>query len=155
MKQYRITKDQIFQATNGGLDIIRNYIRDIDEYVGTKKKFAIRDEKTPSCAIKKLSDGNYVVADFGDDGKWMNGIALTQKFENCEYGEAIKIIAERHGLASDDQIKSMYAPDVTTEVAMTDQTDCEWYFELSEDVSVTLLRITLIQSTCALIELLS
>lgn len=152
MKQYRITKDQIFQATNGGLDIIRHYIRDIDEYVGTKKKFAIRDEKTPSCAIKKLSDGNYVVADFGDDGKWMNGIALTQKFENCEYGEAIKIIAERHGLASDDQIKSMYAPDVTSEDAKPDQPDGEWYFEHAEDVSENHLRIIFSDKTWAYIE---
>lgn len=141
MIQYRITKEQIFQATDGGLDIIRFYIPGIDHFVGTTKKFAIREEKTPSCAIKKAPDGNYLVADFGDDGRWMNGILLTQKMESCEFGEAIKIIAERHGIGSGEQIKSMYEPDVSTEDAAPNQNDGEWIFSHAEQASESHLRL--------------
>lgn len=149
---YRITKEEIFQATDGGLDIIRFYISDIDDYIGKNKKFAIRDEKTPSCAVKQLTDGNYVVADFGADGKWMNGIAITQKFENCEFGEAIKIIAERHGLATGEQIKSMYEPEVSTTDAAPDQNDGEWYFNHAEEASESHLKILFSERTWTHIE---
>ncbi|MGJ1419961.1 primase-helicase family protein [Sphingobacterium spiritivorum] len=140
--KYRITKEQIIQATSGGLDIIRYYITDIDSYAGKNKKFSLRDEKTPSCAIKTLTDGNYVIKDFGDiDSKWMNGIALCQKIENVEFGEAIRIIAERHGIGSSEEIKSMYEPEVSTEDAKPDQPDKEWYFQAQPEVNENHLRI--------------
>lgn len=152
MKEYKITKEQIFQATNGGLDIIRFYISDIDDYIGKNKKFSIREEKTPSCAVKQLSDGNYVVADFGDGGRWMNGIAITQHFESCDFGEAIKIIAERHGIGSSEQIKSMYEPEVSTADASPDQPDGDWYFEHDEEASENHLRILFSERVWSYIE---
>lgn len=141
MNQYKINKDDVLQATDGGLDIIRYYISDIDQYIGKSKKFALREEKTPSCTIKRLTDGNYVVTDFGADGKPMNGIAFVRKMENCEFGEAIKIIAERHGIGSSEQIKSMYEAEVSSTDAAPDQLEKEWYFQYSNDISENHLRI--------------
>lgn len=144
MAQYKITKDDIFTATNGGLDIFRFYIADIDQYVGKKKHFVdpTRNEKTPSSMIKQTEDGNYIVRDFGDTvSKWHNAITYTQKRENCEYGEAIAIIAERHGIGSPEGIRSMYQAEVTSADAKPDQNDKEKFFVHAEEVSESHLRI--------------
>lgn len=154
MKQYRITKEDILQTTDGGLDILRYYIPDIDDHLRTKKHFVDpgREEKTPSSKVKKLPDGNYVVNDFGDDGKWLNGIGYTQKRERCEYGEAIRLIAERHGIGSNDQIQSMYQAQVTSEEARPDQADGEWYFNHAEEVQESHLRIIFSDKVWAYVE---
>lgn len=144
MQQYRISKDDILQATNGGLDIIRFYITDIDQYVRSRKKFRLRDadqDKTPSCSIKKLADGNYVVTDFGGEGKKYNGIAICQYFEHCDYGTAIKMLAERHGIASAERVASMYQPKFTHETAKPDQPDDETYYKPLQEVPESHLRI--------------
>ncbi len=143
MKQYKITKEDVLLRTNGGLDVFRHYIADIDEYLRTNKHFIdpSRSESTASSKIKKLSDGNYIVNDFGDDGKWLNAITYTQKRENCEYGEAIRILAERHGIGSSEEIKSMYEAEVSTVDAGPDQPDGEWYFNHAESFSESHLRI--------------
>lgn len=141
MKNYKITKEDIFQKTEGGLDIIRYYVPEIDECLRTKKKFKLHEEETPSSSIKKMSDGNYVVADFGDGGRWMNGIALVQDKEKVEYGEAIRIIAERHGIGSSEEIKSMYEAEVSTADAAPDQADGTWIFNPCQEVTENHLRI--------------
>jgi len=141
---YKITKDEIFQATDGGLEVIRFYITDIDSFIGsTNKKFTIRDEKTPSCSIKKLSDGNYVVTDFGDDGTPMNAIGLVQKMENCSFGDAIKIIVERHNLSGEGngEVISIHKSIQTSAPAGPDQVHGDRFFNHSEEVSEAHLRI--------------
>lgn len=138
---YKITKEEIFQKTNGGLDIIQHYVEDIYDYADTKKKFKLHEEDTPSSSIKKTSDGNYVVADFGDGGKWMNGIALVQDREKVDYGEAIRIVCERHNIGTSEQIKSMYQADVSTSDALPDQADGTWIFEPLQEVPENHLRI--------------
>lgn len=149
MKQYKITKEDILLNTNGGLDIFRFYIPDIDEFVRTNKHFIDpgRDENTPSSKIKRTSDGNYIVNDFGRDGKWMNAIAYTQLKESCEYGEAIKIIAERHGIGSTEQIRSMYEAEISSEDAKPDQPDGEWIFNHAETIKESHLRIIFSERT--------
>ena len=152
MKNYKITKEDIFQKTEGGLDIIRYYVPEIDECLRTKKKFKLHEEETPSSSIKKMSDGNYVVADFGDGGRWMNGIALVQDKEKVEYGEAIRIIAERHGIGSSEEIKSMYEAQVSTKDADPDQADGTWIFNPIEEIPENHLRIIFSDKTIAYIE---
>ncbi len=154
MKQYKITKEEIFQLTNGGLDVFRHYISDIDDYVRTGKHFVdpSREETTPSSKIKKLSDGNYVVNDFGDDGKWMNAIAYTQKRERCEFGEAIRIISERHNIGSAEEIRSMYEAEVSSVEAKPDQPDGEWYFLHAQDISENHLKILFSEKVWSYIE---
>lgn len=141
MSNYKISKDDILRVTNGGLDIFRYYIPDIDQYAGTRKKFKLHEENTPSSSIKLLPDGNYVVADFGDDGKWMNAIAFTQKTENLEYGEAIRLLAGRYGIAETSQIESMFEPLFKTTDADPDQADGTWIFNPAEETPESHLRI--------------
>src|SRR5690606_12898476 len=143
MSDYRISKDDILNKTNGGLDIFEFYIKDVDiaECARTRKKFKIRDEATPSAAAKLLSDGNYVVADFGADGKWRNGITFAQYVENLDYGETIRLLAGRFGVADTEKINSMYEPKFSTTDAAPDQPDKEWYFEPAEEISESHLRI--------------
>ncbi|NQD71649.1 hypothetical protein HP439_13045 [Sphingobacterium shayense] len=141
MSNYKISKDDILQLTNGGLDIFRFYISDIDQYAGTRKKFKLHDENTPSSSIKRLPDGNYVVADFGDDGKWMNAIAYAQKVEALDYGNTIKLLAGRHGVAHVDQIESMYQPTFKTDDALPDQADGTWIFNPRDETPESHLRI--------------
>ena len=155
MKEYKITNEDILKETSGGLDIFRYYISDIDEYVRTKKHFIepSRDEKTPSSSIKQMNDGNYVIKDFGSvNAKWLNGITYTQFRENCEYGESIRILSERHGIGTSEQIKSMYEPDVSTHDANPDQIDGEWIFNHAEDITENHLRILFSQKTWNYIE---
>jgi hypothetical protein len=122
MSHYRITKEEILTATNGGLDIILSYYPDASDCIDKKgKKFKMRDEKTPSAAIKRLPDGNYVVADFGDDGKWLNGIMLCMKEEGIDFGGAIKFLAAKFGIGSDEGIKSMFEPIFEVTDALPDQ----------------------------------
>ncbi|MBP3944391.1 hypothetical protein J5U18_12655 [Sphingobacteriaceae bacterium WQ 2009] len=141
MNNYKISKDDILRETNGGLDIIRFYVPEIDQFAGTRKKFKLHDEKTPSASIKQLADGNYVVADFGDDGKWLNGIALAQKMERLEYGETIKLLAQRFGIANAEQVESMFQPTFKTDNAAPDQADGTWIFNPIEIVPESHLRI--------------
>ncbi|VTQ01837.1 hypothetical protein [Sphingobacterium daejeonense] len=129
-------------------------LTDIDEYLRTNKHFIDpgRSESTASSKIKKLSDGNYIVNDFGDDGKWLNAITYTQKRENCEYGDAIRILAERHGIGSSEEIKSMYEAEVSTVDAGPDQADGEWYFDHAESFSESHLKIIFSEKVWAYVE---
>lgn len=141
--QYRISKDDILQATNGGLDIIRFYITDIDQYIRSSKKFRIRDtdqDKTPSASIKKMPDGNYVITDFGT-GEKFNAITLTILFERCDFGSAIKLLADRYGIASTERVASMYQPRFSHEAAKPDQPDGETYYKPLQEVPESHLRI--------------
>lgn len=136
-----ISKEQILQATSGGLDIFRFYISDIDNYADTNKKFKLHDEKTPSSSIKKMSDGNYVIANFGDDGKWYNAITYTQKVENLTFGDTIRLLAGRHGIAETKLIESMYAPKWSTADALPDQADGDKIFTPHQEFPEAHLRI--------------
>lgn len=77
-----IKAEQIYQATDDGLDIIISLYPDAKECIqkycttGTPKKhFAIRNEKTPSCSLKKFKDC-WRVTDFGGDGSAESPIDL-------------------------------------------------------------------------------
>lgn len=123
--------DQIFQETNGGLDIIRWYVKDIDDFVGTNKHFRMRDaDKSESCAIKKTPEHRYIVTDFGGGGsaKPRNAIALVQHEENCTYGEALKIIVTRHNLSFGQEVQSLYTAKFRKEDASPDEKEGLWEF---------------------------
>ncbi|WP_377611065.1 DUF5906 domain-containing protein [Olivibacter jilunii] len=152
MQNYKISKDDILQHTNGGLDIFRFYIKDIDDYAGTRKKFKLHEENTPSSSIKKMSDGNWVVADFGDDGRWRNGIAFAQKMERLDFGDTIKLLANRHGIASAEQVDSMFAPKFSSSDAKPDQPNGHWEFEYLDEVPESWLKILFADKVWAYIE---
>lgn len=140
MKNYKIKVEDIFEHTDGGLDIIRYYIHDIDRYISSNKHFAIRDENTPSCSIKRMPDGNYVITDFGPGEKY-NGIALIQHMEKVTFGEAVKIAAERHNIPNAENVSELFNAAIKREPASPDQKEGERSFHYLEEVPEKWLEI--------------
>src|SRR5690606_27807567 len=66
-----IDQKRILDETDGGLKIILHYFPQAEKGLVRKgTKFKLRDgEKTASATLKLLSDGTYVVTDFGGDQK--------------------------------------------------------------------------------------
>ena len=96
-----ITPEEIYNSTNGGLDIIQYLYPDANE----KKKFKLRtSEKTASCSIKKTKDNIWILTDFGGDGKGHNAIELFMLEENVEFKEAVNRIAAKFNITGNNSM---------------------------------------------------
>lgn len=94
-------RDEIFNKTNGGLDIILDLYPDANSVVnGSAKKFKMRpEERTASATIRQKSDGLWYICDFGDDSHEINAIDAYMKYHNIAYfSEAIHELADAHGV---------------------------------------------------------
>lgn len=97
-----IDQAEIFNRTNGGLDIILQLYPQAQDVIDHKTdKFKMREEKTPSASIKQLQDGVWVVTDWGDDAKSRNAIQLFMHSQNVTYRQALEILAERLSIAGE------------------------------------------------------
>lgn len=105
-----IKAEQIYQATNDGLDIIfalypdaKNCFAKYCTDGNVKKHFAIRNEKTPSCSIKKY-DTCWKVTDFGGEGVAESPIDLYMKEKNISrFPDAILRLAAEFNVS--DELK--------------------------------------------------
>lgn len=104
-----IKAQQIYDATNGGLDIIKYFYPQVRE---DNKAFKIRDEATPSARLKCFN-GIWMVTDFGDvvdanrnGGQALNAINVTMKEMNIEFREAISYLAAQYGISDDSIIET-------------------------------------------------
>ena len=88
--------DNIYKATNDGLDILLFYYPQAKDVVGTKNKFrARRDEKTPSALISKINNV-WKITDFGDDGHALSPIDVCMKEEGItHFYEAVMFLARK------------------------------------------------------------
>ncbi len=84
--------DKIFARTNGGLAIILS----LYPQANTRGHFKLRDERTPSCNLHKLADGNYVITDFGGNGTSKNAIHLYAEENGLSYAEAVLQLAPNY-----------------------------------------------------------
>ncbi|GAB2572015.1 primase-helicase family protein [Spirosoma areae] len=93
----------IYEATQGGLDVITRYIPDAADCVGKKKtfRFDVYDTK-PSCSIYEHG-GLYWVKNHGESDPAMNAIEVVMKLNNCDFSTAVKTIAQDFGLKADDK----------------------------------------------------
>ena len=146
MKNYKIKIEDVFAHTNGGLDIIRHYLEHIDEYVGKNKHFALRDEKTPSCTIRKMNDGNYVITDFGSSQR-MNGIMFIQYMENVDFGEAVRIAASRHQIPNAEHVSQLFDPAFSRSEASPDHPDGHREFYPADETPKEWLEIIFSRKT--------
>ncbi|MDR0814147.1 MAG: hypothetical protein LBN37_00180 [Bacteroidales bacterium] len=101
-----ITPSQIFDATHGGLDIIRFYYPNADE----KKPFRVRDERTPSSRMKRFGEV-WKVTDFGDDSVGRNAIDICMREENINFPQAVYMLAGRYGI-TDNTIWEANKPEI-------------------------------------------
>jgi hypothetical protein len=90
----------IFDATNGGLDIITSYYPNARNVISkTARQFKLREsEKTASASLKLLQNGVWVVTDFGGDSVSRNGIQVCALEERITYGEACALIGARFNI---------------------------------------------------------
>lgn len=61
---------------------------------------AIRDEKTPSCCLY-LDTNSF--CDYGDGNRGGNVINLVEYLSNCEFKDAVQMLAERYGISAEKQ----------------------------------------------------
>ena len=116
-------KQKIFDATNGGLDIILYYYPQAREVVeGRAKHFKMRAaERTASTTVKKFGQLWYVT-DFGDDQTARNAIDLTMREENINFSQALYLLADRFNV--DCGFKpEVNKPDITTRTPHEDETE--------------------------------
>ncbi len=95
-----IKDTDIFEATNGGLDIILAYYPNAHKVISkTTRQFKLREsEKTASASLKQLQGGVWVVTDFGGDGVSRNAVHVCALEENKTYAEACAILGARYHL---------------------------------------------------------
>ena len=142
-----IKAEQIYQATDDGLDIIIGLYPDAKECVqkycstGTPKKhFAIRNEKTPSCALKKFKDC-WKVTDFGGEGVAESPIDLYMKEKNIErFPDAILRLASEYNI-SDELKRDVNKPTFAERDATIDEKDGTRIFELNEKFTEDELKV--------------
>ncbi len=134
MPQY-LSKEKLFEATDGGLDIILTYYPDA-VHVADKKKthFKIRDEKTPSASLRRAENGLYYVTDFGGDGKAKNAIEIVMYEEQLEFKDAIKYIGERFKITNDGTVKT-YESEFQRRPANDEEPEGEYFFDIKTELS--------------------
>jgi hypothetical protein len=94
---FPINQEQIFEATNGGWDLIERYLPEANP----NKHFRIRKEGTESANVSKQG-GIYFVRDWGDAGgfysKSKHGIHIYSHFTGKTYFESLLALGEELGL---------------------------------------------------------
>ena len=128
-----VNQEEIFKATNGGLDIILHYYPQADKCVGNNRKFKIREtEKTASCTIKRMPDGNYCITDWGNDSKPKNAIAVVMDEANVDFKTAIQLIADRWNILPEERRVELLKPEIRRRDAQPDEEEGTWNFEVGD-----------------------
>lgn len=134
----------LYQATNDGLDIICMYYPEARACADDKrKKFKIRDERTPSATLwMGKSDGVpcWKVTDFGGVGEAISPIDLAMSEENLRFSEVVLKLAGIFNVTNELN-KRVNTPQWVTEVAPEGAMDGEAVFTLKDGFSDSTLRI--------------
>ena len=101
---FPINQQDIFQATNGGLDLIQRFLPQVRQ----NKHFKIRHEGTESANLSK-KDGIYFVKDWGDTGGFYaesrNGIHIYAHEMGLTYFEALLQLGRELGILDENKTK--------------------------------------------------
>jgi hypothetical protein len=134
-----VTQQQIFDATNGGLDVIISYFPEAAESAQRpSKKFKLRgNEKTASASLKQITGGVWVVTDFGGDQKPRNCIEVTRMMENCGDGPegfkmAVNILATRYNVLPIEQQREIFKAERTDRPATDEEEENSYHFEVRD-----------------------
>lgn len=123
--------EQLYNATNNGLDIIYYYYPQARDVEGKNDKFRIRSsDKTPSASLKKYGDV-WKVTDFGDEGSAMSPIEICMKEERKEFREALHILLNRFNVTS-TSINVENKPGIEVVDANEDEKEGDFTFEVRE-----------------------
>lgn len=131
-----INKEDIYRASNKGLDIIKALYPDARRIIDAgklKEAFKMRlAEKTASAHLKE-KETCWIVTDFGDDQRPRNPIDLWMKEKNLSFYEAIVDINTQLQLGVGDIKADLNKPYFEKGLeAAADMKEGEWYYELNE-----------------------
>lgn len=136
-----IDPQEIFKATNGGLDIILDCYPQARACVNTKKHFAIRNERTPSASLREYDSKKYgriwQVTDFGGDGRGENAISVymnAKGMQQAQYGEALLQLASKYGV-KDELDRTVNKPTIRKRPANPDEKEGDRHFKLKEKMT--------------------
>lgn len=96
---------KIYDATDGGLQIILHYYPQARGCDRPGKKFKARDEDDASAALKKYN-GVWRMTDFGESDRSMAPIEICMREERLDFREALKLLAGRYGIKGDNESQS-------------------------------------------------
>ncbi len=135
-----VRKEDILDATNNGLDIIRHLYPDVERLISSGKMsdaFKIRpSERTPSAHLKLIGGDRktWFVTDFGDDQHPRNPIDLVMKEQGLGFKEALVWICSELCLTIDTISEDINRPRYEKGLDATpDMKEGEWYFELNDE----------------------
>ncbi|MCM1296479.1 MAG: hypothetical protein NC311_13155 [Muribaculaceae bacterium] len=133
-----IKAEQLYAATNDGLDIITLHYPEAAESARTGKPFRMRNERTPSSYVKKFKskDGYEVwkVTDFGGEGKAVNPIDIHMDQSNLNFVEALLDLGGTFGV-TDELNRAVNRPVITKEPAGPDQKEGDMFWEIDQEFS--------------------
>jgi len=131
----------IFDATNGGLEIITSYYPNALKVITkTARQFKLREsEKTASASLKLLDNGVWVVTDFGGDAVSRNGVQVCALEENKSYAEACALLGARYNLKG--AVLQVYKPIIEKRALKSDEQPKQYYFSYNENLSPKELAI--------------
>jgi hypothetical protein len=132
--------EKLLSATDGGLQIIlRYYPQAADAVQRANTKFSIREEKTPSAALKQLKDGNWVVTDFGGDQTSRNGIQVAMYEDGLTYREAVNKFCGEFNVGGIS--KEINKPDFDKRPANPDEEEGTYQFDVKAELTPTELQL--------------
>lgn len=144
-----ITAEQIYQATNDGLDIILEVYPQAAACVPSSKgsldtksnkHFKVRDENTASACLKKIK-GLWRVTDFGGEGRAESPIDLYMRERGIErFPDAILQLASKYGV-TDELNRTLNRPDIRERDAKQDEKDGTKVFELNDTFTEAELKV--------------
>lgn len=138
--------ENLYRATNEGLDIILHYYPQAREVVGTKNKFRVRpQDKTPSACLylchTQSGEGVWKVTDFGEEGHAQSPLDICMKEEGIDRPyEAVLKLAALFGV-NDELNRSVNKPDIKHRPATADEKDGTRIFALLERIPDSHLKV--------------
>ena len=138
--------ENLYRATNEGLDIILHYYPQAREVVGTKNKFRVRpSDKTPSACLylchTQSCGGVWKVTDFGEEGHAQSPLDICMKEEGIDRPyEAVLKLAALFGV-NDELNRSVNKPDIKRRPATADEKDGTRIFALMERIPESHLKV--------------
>lgn len=138
--------ENLYRATNEGLDIILHYYPQAREVVGTKNKFRVRpQDKTPSACLylchTQSGEGVWKVTDFGEEGHAQSPLDICMKEEGIDRPyEAVLKLAALFGV-NDELNRSVNKPDIKRRPATADEKDGTRIFALLERIPESHLKV--------------
>jgi hypothetical protein len=132
--------DDIYKATNGGLDVILSYYPDaIKSASDPRKPFKIRSESTPSAFLRE-KEGVWRVIDFGDNGHTRSCFDIAMAEDNLTFSEALYRLAGRYGVKGGINAEINKAK-FDRRAATDDEPEGNFKFELNEHFSAFELSV--------------